>query len=427
MKKLLLLLLCIPLIGFGQQTYVPDDNFEQALITLGYDNFLDNYVLTDNINTIQYLQVGGQNISDMTGIEDFIALKWLDCDQNQISSLDVSNNIALQHLGCGCSCSGGNLLTSLDVSQNINLEWLQCQVNNLTSLDVSNNLLLEYLDIGWNPIITIDLSNNTLLKHFGLYNYPLSTLTSIDVTNNPDLEYLNVGNNQITSIDLINNHKITYLSTSGNILQSLDVTNMQSLEVLLCGNFGGGGQITSLDLTNNLLLNRLHCEGNQIAGVLDLSNNPLITWLTCENNQIEVLDISNLSSLTHMTCNNNNLIELNMSNGNNVNFVTSYPANPSASPALDLRNNPNLSCINVDDPTYSINNWIEIDGFYIDPQHYYSNNCLGSTAINEGQIYDRKEVIRITDVLGRETKEIKNEALFYIYDDGTVEKRIIIE
>ena len=72
MKKSLLLLFYIPFIGFGQQTYIPDDNFEQALINLGYDNILDDYVLTDNINTIQYLQVGGQNISDMTGIDILI-------------------------------------------------------------------------------------------------------------------------------------------------------------------------------------------------------------------------------------------------------------------------------------------------------------------------------------------------------------------
>jgi len=38
MKKLLLILLCLPMIGFAQQTYVPDDGFEQKLINLGYDN-----------------------------------------------------------------------------------------------------------------------------------------------------------------------------------------------------------------------------------------------------------------------------------------------------------------------------------------------------------------------------------------------------
>ena len=37
-----------------------------------------------------------------------------------------------------------------------------------------------------------------------------------------------------------------------------------------------------------------------------------------------------------------------------------------------------------------------------------------------------KTLIRITDVLGRETKQT-NQPLFYIYDNGTVEKRITID
>jgi len=38
-----------------------------------------------------------------------------------------------------------------------------------------------------------------------------------------------------------------------------------------------------------------------------------------------------------------------------------------------------------------------------------------------------KTLFKVTDLLGRETKGTKNEVLFYIYDDGTVEKRITIE
>jgi hypothetical protein len=38
-----------------------------------------------------------------------------------------------------------------------------------------------------------------------------------------------------------------------------------------------------------------------------------------------------------------------------------------------------------------------------------------------------KELLKVTDLLGRETKGKTNEPLFYIYDDGTVEKRIVIE
>ena len=45
-----LLVLFIPFFGFSQGfTYVPDDNFELALIDLGFDDVLDNYVVTESI------------------------------------------------------------------------------------------------------------------------------------------------------------------------------------------------------------------------------------------------------------------------------------------------------------------------------------------------------------------------------------------
>ena len=40
---------------------------------------------------------------------------------------------------------------------------------------------------------------------------------------------------------------------------------------------------------------------------------------------------------------------------------------------------------------------------------------------------NKRKIIKIVDILGRETKDTKNELLFYIYNDGTVEKRIVIE
>ncbi|MBT3611588.1 MAG: hypothetical protein HN522_01420, partial [Flavobacteriales bacterium] len=75
MKKLLLILLCLPMIGFGQQTYVPDDNFEAYLEANGMGNSIanDDYVTTANINTVSNLNVQALSISDLTGIEDFTA------------------------------------------------------------------------------------------------------------------------------------------------------------------------------------------------------------------------------------------------------------------------------------------------------------------------------------------------------------------
>jgi len=111
-----------------------------------------------------------------------------------------------------------------------------------------------------------------------------------------------------------------------------------------------------------------------------------------------------------LDCLGNQLTSLDVRNGNNTNFTY-----------FNAAGNPNLTCINVDDAVWSTTNW----SFpYIDPQHYFSNNCSG-TAIEEHTT--NKELLRTIDVLGRETKRIKNEPLFYIYDDGTVEKHIIIE
>ena len=38
-----------------------------------------------------------------------------------------------------------------------------------------------------------------------------------------------------------------------------------------------------------------------------------------------------------------------------------------------------------------------------------------------------KKLLKIIDVLGQETKASKNKLLFYIYDNGRLEKKLIIE
>jgi len=229
MKKLLLILLCLPILTLAQQTYVPDDDFEQSLINLGFDTVLNDSVLTSSIDTVSSLHLGFfiNNIYDLTGIEDFSALK----------------DLTIWH----------QFLITLDVSQNI-------------------------------------------------------------------------------------------------------------------------------------LLESLNCTGNQLT-YLDLSNNAALISLVCPENQLTVLDVRN----------NSNILSLNTTN------------------------NLNLSCINVDDSTFSATNWIN----NIDPQHYFSNNCSGTTAIDETPVTNK--LIKTIDIFGRKIIPKLNSPLFYIYEDGTIEKKIIVE
>ena len=55
-----------------------------------------------------------------------------------------------------------------------------------------------------------------------------------------------------------------------------------------------------------------------------------------------------------------------------------------------------------------------------------SNVINHSTTPVEEHITNKK-ILKVTDLLGRVTKGTKNEVLFYIYDNGTVEKRLVIE
>ena len=51
---------------------------------------------------------------------------------------------------------------------------------------------------------------------------------------------------------------------------------------------------------------------------------------------------------------------------------------------------------------------------------------ISPTNITDINVEGNRQCIMVVDVLGKETNET-NQPLFYIYDDGTVEKRIVIE
>ena len=91
-KVLLILVLGFTIVGFSQTTEIPDPNFEQALIDLGYDTApINGSVPTANISSVTDLTLPALNIADLTGIEDFTDLIYLNLYNNQLTSLDVRN------------------------------------------------------------------------------------------------------------------------------------------------------------------------------------------------------------------------------------------------------------------------------------------------------------------------------------------------
>lgn len=85
----------------------------------------------------------------------FTALRDLQCGNNQLTSLDVSNCVNLEVLDCS-----KNRLTSLDVSKNLNLGYLYCRGNQISRLDLTNNTVLEFL--GCDTTVTVIGSKVTI-------------------------------------------------------------------------------------------------------------------------------------------------------------------------------------------------------------------------------------------------------------------------
>jgi len=444
---------------------VPDDNFEQALINLGLDGLLDDYVLTQNINTITTLDVSGRNISDLTGIEDFIALEEFNFSGNIMSNLELTNPL-LTHLYwnnvigghyldvSACTnlevleCINAEIDLEIDLSANTLLTHLYCQDNNLEAIDLTNNTVLQVLNCADNfQISNLNLSLNTALTEVNFSNNQLTDvniknstnniITNFDATNNPNLwcikvddenyattnwlnidahtqfsencaktfvpdnnfeqELINLGYDDVLDdyVYTIYIDEITTLDLSNKWITSLtgieDFIALQELNI-------NANSISNLNLTNSQLthlyfndavnanyFNIAACENlevlefnnSDIAENIDLSNNITLTHLSCQNNNFPTLNLVNNTALQVLNCSNNNISELNIKNGTNT-IITNF----------DATNNPNLTCINVDDAAYSTNNWVNIDA-----QTSFDENCLvlclsGNIILNTQQEVD---------------------------------------
>ena len=157
----------------------------------------------------------------------------------------------------------------------------------------------------------------------------------------------------------------------------------------------------------------LVCNENQLIS-LDVSQNIVLEGLSCGNNLITSLNLSLNTALHVLYCPENQISCLNIKNGNNINFWQFY-----------VSENPNLSCIEVDDAAWSTSNWTGIDfqaSFSEDCNNDCSSSIVGITELNSS-----KTLIQILDLMGRETSFKSNTSLIYVYDDGSTEKVFSVE
>ena len=195
-----------------------------------------------------------------------------------------------------------------------------------------------------------------------------------------------------------------------NISDLTGIEAFTALTELMCNH----NPLTSLDVSGCTALTHLNCQTAELTS-LDVSGATALTYLYCPHNEIISLDLTQNTALTYLYFRHCPQLEcLNVKNGNNTAFTY-----------FNVGNTLNLTCIEVDDVNYSTANW-----FLIDNQTSYSadcnNDCSNTSSISELN-NTPKQLIKIVDVLGRETPFKPNTPLLYIYNDGTVERKVVLK
>ncbi len=153
----------------------PDARFAAYMIDY-FDENSDGGISPAEAAKITEIECNEMGIESLKGIEYCTNLTYLECDENRLTSLNISKNTKLTVLYCYY-----NQLKTLDASKNTELTDLDCGKNQLTSLDISKNPKLAILDCHKNQLKTLNVSNKKLIELYCEEN-PLTTL-DVSMTN----------------------------------------------------------------------------------------------------------------------------------------------------------------------------------------------------------------------------------------------------
>jgi hypothetical protein len=166
--------------------YIPDANF-RAWLSSNITGASDG-LTPGEAAAVTSLGLNNKGIADLTGIEWFTNLTGLNCNENNLTSLNVSGLTALTHIYCRENSGLTSLtLPDADATGAYNLQYLGCSQCNLSSLDVSNYTDLQSFNCQLNPnLTTITFGANTGLNIIACYSCKLDGLDLSQVITSQD-------------------------------------------------------------------------------------------------------------------------------------------------------------------------------------------------------------------------------------------------
>ena len=221
------------------------------------------------------------NINSLSGIEYFINLSSLTCQNYNLDSIDLSKNIKLEHLDLSTSTLKNGLL---DLSKNSNLKGLNCCRCGINKVILPNTKTIEIINLSSNKISgELDLSP---FKNLQNVNLASNNITGLTIASENAITELNISENEnFGDFDFNILSNLTKLNCSKTNRQSLLVNNLKNLTNLI---FSENKDLTKIDISNCTKLRELNCDGCFI-NKLDLSTLTSLQFFDCSFNNIKNL------------------------------------------------------------------------------------------------------------------------------------------
>ncbi|MEQ3663021.1 MULTISPECIES: T9SS type A sorting domain-containing protein [unclassified Olleya] len=335
---------------------IPDANLKSNLVSNPAINTNgDNDIQTaEAINYTGAINVSNLDISNSQGIEAFVNITSLDISNNNLETLDLSSNIALTSLQ-----AQNNNLVSLNIKNTNNNAISNANFN------VSNNYALycvevdnvSYSQTNWtnvNAYTIFSLDCDTAIVNIPDTSLKTSLLNNIVINSNGDSEI------QVSEAKSF---------TGGAYLGFNGIQSIEGLQAF--------AYITSLDLDNNNISN-MDLRAHKYLTNIYISNNPLMTLnidglklatsIVVSYTGLTNIDVSTITNLQYFEAQYvHNLGNLDFSSNLDVNYIYvsgNSLANIDLRTGTNVANNlyietigsPNLTCVFVDDPSFSQSN-----------------------------------------------------------------------
>ena len=293
---------------------------------------------------------------------------------NPVGALVSGNCNSQQFIDCNYDISGSDIDPDANFQFTLNTEagktyYILVSLTSTDDFEEYDNFgtyCMEVTRLGEECLVNIPDANfkNYLLANTDINTNEDNEIQCAEAENySGNIACPNLGIQDMTGLEAFIN--IATLDCNSNQLTSLNVSKNTNLFTIICHN----NKINTLNLENNPGLTGLNCAQNLI-NALDLSHNPELVGLDARFNRLTSLDVSKNSALTVIGCSSNQLNYLNLANGNNQSMTLVF-----------AENNPDLDCIQVDNPDYCIEAWIG-SSFAFDDLASFSSYCAPCTSGN---------------------------------------------